>query len=142
MRTGQSGFTLIELMIVVAVIGILTSLAIPAYQSYSVRAQVSEGLVLTGPLKTAVASFYNNNGAFPADNTAAGVDAASEYSSKYVGSISISGSVIEIQYGNDASAQIGGQTVTLTGTGSEGSVSWTCSSGGFIQDYYLPSACR
>ena len=142
MKTGQSGFTLIELMIVVAVIGILTSLAIPAYQSYSVRAQVSEGLVLTGPLKTAVASFYNNNGVFPVDNTAAGVSAAGEYSSKYVDSISVSSGVIQIQYGNDASAQINGQTVNLTAVGSEGSVSWSCTSGGFIQDYYLPAACR
>ena len=68
MKKVQQGFTLIELMIVVAIIGILASLAIPAYQSYTIRAQISEGLNLAGPLKNGIATFYNENGTFPADN--------------------------------------------------------------------------
>ena len=138
----QQGFTLIELMIVVAVIGILASMAIPAYQSYSIRAQISEGLNLTGPLKNAVAEFHSNNGAFPIDNAEAALQAAGNYSGNYVDSISVTGAVISIHYGNDANAQISGQTVTLTAMSNQGSMSWNCTSGGVISDSLLPSACR
>jgi type IV pilus assembly protein PilA len=142
MRTGQKGFSLVEVLIVIAVIGLLTSLAIPAYQSYLVRAQVAEGLALAAPLKNAIATFYNNNGAFPADNIDASVEAAADYSGKYVDSISVTGAAVEIRYGNDASAMINGQTVRLAATIHDGSVEWSCTSGGFIQEYYLPAACR
>ena len=74
MKKVQQGFTLIELMIVVAIIGILASLAIPAYQSYTIRAQISEGLSLASPLKNAMASFYHENGSFPADNDEAALE--------------------------------------------------------------------
>ena len=142
MKKVQQGFTLIELMIVVAIIGILVSLAIPAYQSYSIRAQISEGLNLSGPLKNAVAAFHNDNGAFPIDNAEAALEAAGSYSGNYVDSISVNGAVISILYGNNASAQISGQTVTLTAMGNLGSVSWTCASGGVILESYIPSSCR
>jgi len=142
MKKVQHGFTLIELMIVVAIIGILASLALPAYQSYTIRAQISEGLSLSGPLKTAVAAFYNDSGIFPIDNADAALEPAGGYSGNYVDSISVNGAVISIQYGNNASALISGQTVTLTAMGDSGSMSWTCASGGFIAEYYLPSACR
>ena len=142
MNKAQRGLTLIELMVVVAIIGILALLAIPAYQSYTIRAQIVEGLNLAGPLKTAIVAFHGDNGTFPSDNAEAALHAAGNYSGKYVDSISVNGAVISIQYGNDANVQISGQTVTLTATSNEGSMSWTCASGGFISDVYLPTACR
>ena len=142
MKQIQQGFTLIELMIVVAIIGILASIAMGSYQSYSVRAQVSEGLSLCGPLKRGVAAFVNENGAFPTDNADAALEVAVDYAGTYVDSISVNGAVISILYGNYASAKIAGETVTLTAANNQGSVSWTCATGGVISDTYLPSACR
>ena len=142
MKKVQHGFTLIELMIVVAIIGILISVAFPVYQGHSIRAQISEGLNLSGPLQSAVAEFHNDTGAFPIDNADAALEAAGGYSGNYVESISVNGAVISIEYGNNANAQISGQTVTITATGNLGSVSWTCASGGVISESYLPSSCR
>ena len=142
MKNFQRGFTLIELMIVVAIIGILAAMALPAYQTYAIRAQVAEGLSLAGPLKNAVAAFYIDKGLYPVDNADAGVEAANGYSGRYVNSISIRGAVISIQYGNNANAQIADEAVTLTATGSLGSVGWDCESAGTILNAYLPSACR
>ncbi len=142
MKQIQHGFTLIELMIVVAIIGILASIAIGSYQSYSVRAQVSEGLSMSGPLKKGVAAFVNENGSFPTDNADAALQTAADYAGTYVDSISVNGAVISILFGNDASARISGETVTLTAANNQGSVSWTCATGGVISETYLPSACR
>ena len=142
MKIVQQGFTLIELMIVVAIIGVLASVAIPAYQRYTIRAQIAEGLSLSGPFKPAIVEFHNNNGAFPTDNTAAGLEAPGEYAGKYVSSVAVNGPVVSIQYGNSANAQINGRILTLTAIRNFGSVSWDCSSGGVIPDEYLPPACR
>ena len=142
MKKEQQGFTLIELMIVVAIIGILAAIAVPAYQRYTIRAQVVEGLNLCGPFKIAVAEFVTANGAFPTDNTDAGLSAPGNYIGKYVNSVSVNGAVVSIEYGNDAHAQISGQTVFLTAINNSGSTSWTCTSGGVIPNTYLPSACR
>ena len=142
MKNARRGFTLIELMIVVAIIGILAAIAIPAYQRYTIRAQVAEGLNLTGPVKPAVVEFYNDNGAYPADNTIAGLSAPGEYTGKYVSSVSVSGDVISVLYGNEAHAQINGRAVTLSAVDNLGSVAWVCASDGTIADTYLPTACR
>lgn len=138
----NQGFTLIELMIVVAIIGILASLAIPAYQNYIIRAQVSEGLVLSGPVQLAVASFLEEKGTFPVDNADAALELPTTYSGSYVSSISVSGAVISIQYGNKANAEISGWDVLITATSNSNSIGWACSSGGIISDNYLPSSCR
>jgi type IV pilus assembly protein PilA len=138
----QRGFSLIEVMVVLAIIGMLAAIAVPAFQMFTIRAQVSEGLNLAGPAQKAVANYLLNNGDFPADNAAAGIETAASYKGKYVDSISVDDAVIRIKYGNDANAQIKGETVTLTATDNAGSISWVCGSGGVISDNLLPSVCR
>ena len=139
----QQGFTLIELMIVVAIIGILAAIAIPAYQDYTIRAQVSEGLNLSGGAKAAVTEFYQDQGAFPADNATAGVEAAGNIIGKYVTGVAVgAGGVITVTYGADANANILGATLTMTPLDNAGSVSWTCANGAGLQNKWLPAACR
>lgn len=142
MKNSRRGYTLIELMIVVAIIGILAAAAVATYQTYTIRSQVAEGLNLSGPLKNAVTSFYVDRGVFPVDNAEAGVETEDGYSGKYVTSIAVNGAVISIEYGGDAHTYIAGESVTLTAIGSLGSVSWTCQSGGVIPDILLPPVCR
>ncbi len=143
MKKVQQGFTLIELMIVVAIIGILAAIAVPMYLDYTVRSQIAEGLNLSSGVKSGATEFYQDRGVFPTNNTQAGVEAAANIQGKYVGSVSVVDDVITIQYGNDANAQIFGETVTLTAdTTTAGSVKWVCASGGVIQDKHLPAACR
>ena len=142
MNRDQHGFTLIELMIVVAIIGILAAIAIPAYQTYTIRTQIAEGLGLTGPLKNAVVAYHGDNGTFPADNAAAALEVAGDYAGNYVSSITVNGADIEVQYGNLANTAIGGETVVLTAVVYDGSTTWSCASGGVILDVYLPSTCK
>src|SRR3569833_2525219 len=105
MKSLQKGFTLIELMIVVAIIGILAAIAIPAYQDYTIRAQVTEGLNLAAPAKASVADVYANTGNWPADNTAAGLGADTSITGKYVQSVNVTGGVITIKYGAQANTK-------------------------------------
>lgn len=142
MKNYEKGFTLIELMIVVAIIGILASVAVPAYQSYSVRAQVSEGMNLAGPVQAAIAEFWYDNGDYPTDNADAGIAAATAYAGNYVTGVSANGANVEITYGNQASIQIAGETVLLTAVPSNGSIRWDCASGGAIAVELLPQICR
>ena len=143
MKRFQQGFTLIELMIVVAIIGILAAVAIPMYLDYAVRAQISEGISLSSGAKTAVSEFYMDSGAFPANNLQAGVADSGDISGKYVTSVSVASNVITIQYGNEANLVIDGETVTFTAdTASSGRVMWVCESGGTIEAKHLPTACR
>jgi type IV pilus assembly protein PilA len=143
----QQGFTLIELMIVVAIIGILAAIAIPAYQDYTIRAQVSEGLNLAGGAKAAVSEFTMDSGAFPTGNVTAGISSpATAINGKYTTSVAVTGTatsgIITVTYGGtDAHALLSGKTLTLTGTTTAGSVIWACATGD-VQDKHLPAACR
>jgi type IV pilus assembly protein PilA len=118
------GFTLIELMIVVTIIGILAALAIPAYMNYITRAKVSEGVTVAKPVKTSIAEFFSNNGAFPADNAELGIGAPATLRGKYVASVEVQADgVIVVTFGDSTLA---GKTITLTPTALDRAVQWTC----------------
>ena len=142
MNKVQQGFTLIELMIVVAIIGILAAIAIPAYQDYTIRAQVSEGLNLSGAAKAAVTEYYQDQGVWPADNPTAGLEAAANISGKYVTSVTVAAGVITVLYGGSANNNIQGDTLTMSPVDNLGSISWTCANGAGLQAKWLPAACR
>lgn len=139
----QQGFTLIELMIVVAIIGILAAIAIPAYQDYTIRAQVSEGLNLTGACKAAVTEYYQDQGTFPGDNAKAGLEAAANIKGKYTTQVEVTGlGLCTATYGNEANANINGAKLTMTPTDNQGSVSWDCLGDAQLVPKWLPAACR
>jgi len=150
MKKVQQGFTLIELMIVVAIIGILAAIAIPAYQDYTIRAQVSEGLNLASGAKAAVSESFMDRGILPANNTAAGMESSGNITGKYVSSVGVNAGIITATFSNTgnqtANLSINGATLLLTpdGVTTPGSVNWTCTGGAVLgsNPKWLPSACR
>jgi len=170
MKRLNSGFTLIELMIVVAIIGILAAVAIPQYQNYVARAQVSEGLSLASGAKTAIAEYFNTNGTFPADNATAGLSDPEDISGKYVFSVEwivLSTSphpnerpkYFKVTFASDAHSFLRDMTFVLCAnqTG-ESPIQWKCTltCGGdgdtpvatappdntYVDTKYLPSSCQ
>ncbi len=142
MKKGQQGFTLIELMIVVTIISILAAVAMPAYQNYTIRAQVSEGLTLSAAAKSAVSEYYMERGDWPVDNDEAGLADKHDIIGKYTEHMSVNDNVIEIKYGFDAHTQIFDEKIELTAVDNAGSISWACASAGVIPPKHLPVACR
>jgi type IV pilus assembly protein PilA len=142
MKNIQKGFTLIELMIVVAIIAILAAIAIPAYQNYLIRTQVSEGAVLTDGAKTAVAEYYSNTGKFPSTNASAGLASSTSIVGKYVtGVVAANTGLITATFGGQANTAISGKTFVLSPSTSGGSIAWHCH-GSSVDPKYLPSSCR
>ncbi|ENX7364499.1 pilin, partial [Neisseria gonorrhoeae] len=127
MNTLQKGFTLIELMIVIAIVGILAAVALPAYQDYTARAQVSEAILLAEGQKSAVTEYYLNHGEWPKDNTSAGVASASEIKGKYVESVTVAKGVVTATMKSDGvNKEIKGKKLSLWGRREDGSVKWFC----------------
>ena len=146
MKKLQKGFTLIELMIVIAIIGILAAIALPAYQDYIARSQMTEGFNLAGGQKGALSEFYADKGRWPTSNTEAGVAAASQITGKYVANVAVAGSVLTATMkSSNVPKGIQGKKVILTGTVAanpkdQGSYQWACSSD--ASSKYLPASCR
>ncbi|HFA7549145.1 TPA: pilin [Neisseria gonorrhoeae] len=152
MNTLQKGFTLIELMIVIAIVGILAAVALPAYQDYTARAQVSEAILLAEGQKSAVTEYYLNNGKWPEDNDKAGVASASEIKGKYVKEVEVKNGVVTATMKSDGvNKEIKGKRLSLWAKREAGSVKWFCGrpvqrtakdGTDAIETKHLPSTCR
>ncbi|MBG8733256.1 pilin, partial [Neisseria meningitidis] len=127
MNTLQKGFTLIELMIVIAIVGILAAVALPAYQDYTARAQVSEAILLAEGQKSAVTEYYLNHGEWPSDNSAAGVASSSTIKGKYVEKVEVkNGVVTATMLSTGVNKEIQGKKLSLWAKRQDGSVKWFC----------------
>ncbi|HGG9400299.1 TPA: pilin [Neisseria meningitidis] len=162
MNTLQKGFTLIELMIVIAIVGILAAVALPAYQDYTARAQVSEAILLAEGQKSAVTEYYLNHGEWPANNSSAGVASASDIKGKYVEKVEVAkGVVTATMASSNVNNEIKGKKLSLWAKRQNGSVKWFCgqpvtrnakandevtaataTGTGKIDTKHLPSTCR
>ncbi|ENX0336263.1 prepilin-type N-terminal cleavage/methylation domain-containing protein [Neisseria gonorrhoeae] len=164
MNTLQKGFTLIELMIVIAIVGILAAVALPAYQDYTARAQVSEAILLAEGQKSAVTEYYLNHGEWPENNTSAGVASATDIKGKYVQSVTVENGVVTAQMKpSGVNKEIKDKKLSLWAKRENGSVKWFCgqpvtrtkadakddtdavtadATGTKIETKHLPSTCR
>ncbi|HEZ3078679.1 TPA: pilin [Neisseria meningitidis] len=159
MNTLQKGFTLIELMIVIAIVGILAAVALPAYQDYTARAQVSEAILLAEGQKSAVTEYYLNHGKWPGDNSDAGVATSADIKGKYVQKVEVKNGVVTAEMkSSGVNKEIKGKKLSLWAKRQNGSVKWFCgqpvtrtaadsddvaaATANGINTKHLPSTCR
>ncbi|MBO7081267.1 MAG: pilin [Neisseriaceae bacterium] len=145
MKTMQKGFTLIELMIVVAIIAILAAIALPAYQDYTRRSRVTEGLSLAAGSKTAVAEYFSSHSEWPSSNSAAGLAEAGQIKGNAVNKVEVGGEeddgVITVTFNEKVAGKGSTATIILSPSETSGSFAWDCK-GGSLDPKYRPSECR
>ena len=144
MKSNQTGFTLIELMIVVAIIGIIAAIALPAYQDYLKRSRVTEGMLLSAGAKTAIATYYSTFNSLPANNTVAGIADATDISGESVKSVEIDpdgdgDGDIWVTFQSNVAA--GDPTIVIEIITGGGGIQWDCT-GGTLLNQYRSANCR
>jgi len=139
---GTSNIIVILIPVIIALVGILAAITIPAYQDYTIRAQVSEGLSLSAVPKAAVSEYYDQRGTMPADNADAMLPPPGDIAGRYVASVAVDDGVIVVTYGGEAHDLIAGQVLELSPKEAPGDMlTWSCNGRGLAAKY-LPAACR
>ena len=144
MKKQKNGLTIIELMIVVAIIGIIATIAIPLFTNYIIRSQVAEGINMSTAAKVAAAEYFQTHGVLASSNSSAGLSAPGDITGPYVSQVEIvAGGEIQISYGNTVHPNLVGAVLSMTPDSTNpGSLTWDCSGNAALPGKYLPAACR